>query len=217
LPPRKGEGGLAPHWRRPVTQLRALGLQFGEGAAVVLRHDLDKGGDRIVPVLEGWRARALPVKRWWRSGGCRRCASAHQVAHAAVDDADRALARALSSPPSPSSSARFEIDPAWLQGREAAPVVDMGDPARHPGGEVAPGLAEDDDDPAGRVFAAMAAGAFDDRDRAGLRPRSAPATLEIGIARDRPGTVLPTMMFSVGCAAPSPVGAHPLPPEGLPT
>ena len=41
-------------------------------------------------------------------------------------------------------------------------------PPLMPGGEVAPGAAEDDDDAAGHVLAAVVADAFDDRGRAGV-------------------------------------------------
>src|SRR5579884_86637 len=41
-------------------------------------------------------------------------------------------------------------------------VEDVGDPARHPGGEIAAGPAEHDDDAAGHVFAAVIPRAFDD-------------------------------------------------------
>ena len=66
-------------------------------------------------------------------------------------------------------------------------VVDVGDAARHAGGEVAAGVAEHDDHAAGHVFAAMVAGAFDHRDRAGVAHREALAgdALEIGLAGDR--------------------------------
>src|SRR5205823_3997420 len=73
----------------------ALCLQFHEGAPVVLRHDLDEGGQRVVPVLEertgagaagqqvvalDQDAQALAVEAQW-------------VAHAVIDDIRRALAR----------------------------------------------------------------------------------------------------------------------------
>ena len=72
--------------------------------------------------------------------------------------------------------------------REAAVLVEhVGDAARHAGGEIAPGLAEHDDDAAGHVFAAMVAGAFDDRDGAGVAHREALAgdAAEIALAGDR--------------------------------
>src|SRR5690606_26487188 len=58
---------------------------------------------------------------------------------------------------------------------------------RHPGREVAPGLAEDDDDAAGHVFAAVVAGALDHRDRARVAHREALArdAVEVGLAGDR--------------------------------
>ena len=50
---------------------------------------------------------------------------------------------------------------------EVAGLVEhVGDAARHAGGEIAPGLADDDDDPAGHVFAAVVARPLDDGDRA---------------------------------------------------
>src|SRR5581483_5150048 len=44
-------------------------------------------------------------------------------------------------------------------------VVDVGDPAAHPGGEVATGRAEHHDAPAGHVLAAVIAEPFDHRGR----------------------------------------------------
>src|SRR5437764_10568455 len=66
-------------------------------------------------------------------------------------------------------------------------VPHKGDAARHAGGEIAPSVAEHNDNPAGHVFAAMVAGALDDRDRAGIPNREALAgdPLEIGFAGDR--------------------------------
>ena len=66
-------------------------------------------------------------------------------------------------------------------------VEHIGDAARHAGGEVAPGLADDDDDAAGHIFAAVIAGAFDDRDRAGVAHGEALAgdAAEIAFASDR--------------------------------
>src|SRR5204863_7797643 len=66
-------------------------------------------------------------------------------------------------------------------------VPHISDAYRHAGGKIAPGLAEHDDDPAGHVFAAMIAGALDDRDRAGVAHREALAgdPLEIGVPGDR--------------------------------
>src|SRR5439155_9915445 len=47
-------------------------------------------------------------------------------------------------------------------------IQHVGDAAGHAGREIAPGLAEHHHDAAGHVFAAMIAGAFDYRDRAGV-------------------------------------------------
>ena len=65
-------------------------------------------------------------------------------------------------------------------------VVDIGDAARHAGGEIAPGLAQHDHHAAGHVFAAMVAGAFDHGDGAGVAHRETLArhALEIGFAGD---------------------------------
>ena len=53
-------------------------------------------------------------------------------------------------------------------------VEDVGDAAAHPGGEVAPGRAEDDDPAAGHVLAAVVADALDDgAGRPELRTREA--------------------------------------------
>jgi hypothetical protein len=71
--------------------------------------------------------------------------------------------------------------------KRAVLVIDIGDAARHAGGEVAPGLAQHDDDAAGHVFAAMIAGAFDHRDGARVAHGEALAgdAAEIGLAGDR--------------------------------
>src|SRR5208337_4883505 len=47
-------------------------------------------------------------------------------------------------------------------------VENVGDAAGHAGGEIAPGLANDDDNAAGHVFAAMVAHSLDHSDRAGV-------------------------------------------------
>ncbi len=59
------------------------------------------------------------------------------------------------------------------RGELAVLVVDIGDAAAHAGGEVAAGLAEDDDGAAGHVLAAVVAGAFDDGGRARQAHREA--------------------------------------------
>ena len=74
--------------------------------------------------------------------------------------------------------------------REANDIVlveHIGDAARHAGREVAAGLAEDDDDAAGHVFAAMVAGALDDGDGAGVADGEALAgdAAEVALAGDR--------------------------------
>jgi hypothetical protein len=65
-------------------------------------------------------------------------------------------------------------------------VDDIGDAARHAGGEVAAGAAEHGHDTAGHVFAAMVAGAFDHDGGAGVAHGKALAgdTAEIAFAGD---------------------------------
>ena len=67
-------------------------------------------------------------------------------------------------------------------------VEHVGDAAAHAGGEVAPGLAEDDDAAAGHVLAAVIADAFDDRRRAAVahgEPLAGDAAEERLAARSR--------------------------------
>ena len=65
-------------------------------------------------------------------------------------------------------------------------VEHIGDAARHASGEIATGLADDDDDAAGHIFAAVIAGAFDDGNRAGITHGETFAgdAAEIAFARD---------------------------------
>src|SRR5207253_1920905 len=52
-------------------------------------------------------------------------------------------------------------------------IEDVSHATAHPGGEIAPGLSEDDDEALGHVFAAMVADALDDRRRAAVADREA--------------------------------------------
>src|SRR6185312_3777097 len=103
---------------------------------------------------------------------------------------DWALARFAVVVPLVDAGNAFQIDAGLVaQAREPAlRVVDIGDPAGHAGGEVAARLAENGDDAAGHVFAAVVAGALDDRDSARVPDREALAghALEIRFAGDRP-------------------------------
>ena len=67
-------------------------------------------------------------------------------------------------------------------------VEHVGDPAAHPGGEVAPGRAEDDDAAAGHVLAAVVADPLDHRVGAGVPHREALAgeAAEEGAPAGRP-------------------------------
>ena len=60
-------------------------------------------------------------------------------------------------------------------------------PPDMPAAKLRPGLADDDDDAAGHVFAAVVADAFDDRDGAGIADREALAgdAGEVALALDR--------------------------------
>ena len=75
----------------------ALRFQFEEGAAVVLRHDLDEGTERVVPVFEegaGAGATGEEMVTLDQDAQTLRI-EAQGVAHAVIDDVRRALARAL--------------------------------------------------------------------------------------------------------------------------
>src|SRR6266851_8373214 len=132
----------------------ALGLQFQESAAIVLRRYLDEGGEGCIPVFEeiaGSGAAGEEVVALDQDAQPLGV-EAQRVAHTVVDDIRRALARAVSAIGVILAlvrllADRFEIDPGMVaEARETAfRVIDIGDPARHAGGEVAPGLAEHDD------------------------------------------------------------------------
>ncbi len=84
---------------------------------------------------------------------------------------------------------RLQRDPGRvaLRLQPAVRIPDIGDAARHAGGEVAPDPAEHDHAPAGHIFAAMVARALDHRDRARIAHREALArdAGEEGLARGR--------------------------------
>ena len=113
------------------------------------------------------RARRLPVHWWWSLISV---LSSDFVGLLAVPD--RALERLLLLGHRQHAAER---DHRRVAARRelAVLVVDVGDAAAHAGGEVAPGLAEDDDGAARHVFAAVVAGAFDDRRRARQAHREA--------------------------------------------
>src|SRR5258707_7642327 len=116
---------------------------------------------------------------------------AQGIAHAAVLDAGRALPRPvwIVGGAAVGGPHRLELDHRRVAqlAEAAARIPDIGDAARHAGGEVAAGLAEHHDDSAGHVFAAMVAGALDYRDGAGVAHREALAgdALEISFAGNR--------------------------------
>ena len=84
---------------------------------------------------------------------------------------------------------RLELDHRHVAARgEGVVLVEhIGDAARHAGREVAPGLAEDDDDAAGHVFAAVVARALDHGDGARVADGEALAgdAAEVALAGDR--------------------------------
>jgi hypothetical protein len=74
---------------------------------------------------------------------------------------------------------RFKVDHGHVAARlEVTRLVEnIGDAARHAGSEVAPGLAQHNHDPAGHVFAAVVAGAFDNGNGTGVaHAKRSPAT-----------------------------------------
>ena len=152
---------------------------------------LTKRLQRVVPVVQqDLGARALPVCRWWRSTRMRRRSASKRsmspmplsstLIGALVRPARRRPRRRDATPTGSSSTiAVLQSSP-----KRAVGIVDVGDAARHAGGEVAPGVAQHDHDAAGHVFAAVVAGAFDHRDRARVAHGEALAgdALEIGLA-----------------------------------
>ena len=84
---------------------------------------------------------------------------------------------------------RLKIDHRHIAATLKRPVFvqHIGNAARHARREIAARLADDDDNAAGHIFAAMVAGAFDHRDRARVADREALAgdTTEIALAADR--------------------------------
>src|SRR5436190_1529433 len=98
--------------------------------------------------------RFLPQRRFLGASGL------PPFAHAVVVHAARALARLAVLVAVLAGGDAFEIDRSGVAeaGEPTRRVPDIGDAARHAGGEIAPGIAEHDDDPAGHVFAAMVAG-----------------------------------------------------------
>src|SRR5437763_610525 len=75
----------------------ALGFQFQEGAAVILRRHLDKGRERVVPILEqraGAGAAGEQVMPLDQDAQPLRV-EAERVAHAVVNNVWRPLARAV--------------------------------------------------------------------------------------------------------------------------
>src|SRR6202023_1113640 len=75
----------------------ALGLQLQKRAAVVLRRHLDEGGERIAPVLEKHPGAGAAGKEEMALDNDAQPlgVETQRVAHAPVDDAERALARAV--------------------------------------------------------------------------------------------------------------------------
>ena len=84
---------------------------------------------------------------------------------------------------------RLELDHRKIAalGEIALLVEHIGDAARHAGGEIAPRAADDDDDAARHIFAAVIADAFDDGERAGVAHGETLArdAAEVAFARDR--------------------------------
>src|SRR5690606_13313438 len=81
---------------------------------------------------------------------------------------------------------RLELDHPEIAALLEQPVlvVDVGEPAAHPGGEVAARAADDDHAPARHVLAAVVPDTLDDRDRAAVADREPlPAhAVEVGVA-----------------------------------
>src|SRR6516162_7095218 len=136
-----------------------LGLQFEQGAPVILRRDLYERGKGIVPVFEqSTRPRAAGVEMMALQEDAQpHCIKAQWVAHAVVVNARRALPRPVLGVGIIFFSCidRFELYLALVaEARKAAVrVPDIRNAARHTGGEIAAGVADHRDDPAGHVLA----------------------------------------------------------------
>src|SRR5206468_9267511 len=128
-----------------------LSLQLQQSAAVVLWRDFHKRRDSIAPVFqECARPGAAGEQVMTFEENTQSCGvETQRVAHAVVMDTRRALPRAVvrvSIVVGPGGDNRFELDlVAIAQAGEAAlRVPDIGDAARHAGGEIPPGIADDD-------------------------------------------------------------------------
>ena len=113
---------------------------------------------------------------------------AQQIAHARIEDADGTLLGKFRIVAAHRLSQLFQLDLGQVAAllEIAGLVINIGDAARHAGGEIAPGLAQHRHHAAGHIFAAMIAGAFDYGHRAGIAHRKTLArhALEIGFAGD---------------------------------
>src|SRR6185312_14553045 len=172
----------------------ALRFQFEERATVILGHQFDELRHRPVPIVEQFAGAGaagiemMPLDENPQAFGV----EPQGIAHAVILDADGALTRPLMvfgmAGIAVGRLDPFEIGHRFV-GEPVEPlvrVIDIGDAARHAGAEIAPGLPQNHHDAAGHVFAAVIAGAFDHRDRAGIAYREPLArdALEIGLAGD---------------------------------
>ncbi len=158
-----------------------LQADLGQRPLVLVREDLDEAAARLVPVVEDVaRAQAAGPFVMVRD----ECLQQRLVGLPLVPDA--ALERLFLIGRRRDMAERDHGGVA-ARGEVAVLVVDVGDAAAHAGGEVASGLAEHDDGAAGHVFAAVVAGAFDDRRRARQAHREALAgdAAEEGLAAGR--------------------------------
>ena len=184
-------GRVSGRW--PCADVSAL--QFDQRAPVVVRHHLDEAAAARCPSRPAARAPArCRCSSRWRSIRMRsRSASKRSRSPMPLSSADdRALARPARTRPPRRIGRRDRLQLDHRPGctgcsKRAVRVVDIGDAARHAGGEVAPGLAQHHHHAAGHVFAAVVAAALDHRDRAGVAHREALAgdALEIRLAGDR--------------------------------
>ncbi len=180
---------IAARFRLAVRLARLRKL--GEGAAIFDRHDLLElrqiGREVLQDGLRLARVRVVRVTRDQR-------VQAFGILFAHVDhdapDGNRDVAALLRQllQRARIGGQRFELHHVLVQPAfEIALLVEhVGDAARHAGREIAPRRAEHDDDAAGHIFAAVIAGAFDDRIGAGVPDGEALArdAAEIAFARD---------------------------------
>ncbi len=182
---------MPPRAASPLPRARGglRGMHLGERPPVLVREHLHELAARGLPVVEHReRERAageaqVPLDQLAQQ----RLVRLARDAAAGPCPARRARARRPSAAPRSCSGSSATIDVLQRCANVPSGIVDVGDAAAHARGEVAPGRAEHDHRAAGHVLAAVVAGAFDDRRRAGIAHAEALAgdAAEVRLALDR--------------------------------